>query len=172
MVALSGLQLVLVGLKLDGVVTVSWSIVFLIFIMVAGFLLFAALILAVYGFVVRLRLGRFTADIVGVLYESVFLLGLGMCVGVVVGRVAFFSTSIYLGAPCIVFHALAILLFMYPFKEDIALYKAKAEILSIIDREVAIDKVKKDATLYMLSSQWFTLQEGKSKKRKDSLSSS
>ena len=79
LVALTGLQLTLIALKVDGVITAEWAAVFLIFIITALTMVLAALVLAVYGFVLRLKQGRFTADVVGVFYEAVFLLSLGLC---------------------------------------------------------------------------------------------
>jgi hypothetical protein len=78
-------------------------------------------------------------------------LAIALEIGTVVGRVAYLSSSIYIGIPCIAIHILIILLFMYPFRMEIALQKAGAEILSIIDHKTTITKVSQENTLYSLS---------------------
>ena len=78
-------------------------------------------------------------------------------IGAVVGRVAYLPSSIYIGAPSIAIHILITLCFMYPFRMEIALHKAGAEMLSIIDPKITITKVSQQTTLYGLSSEWFTL---------------
>ena len=68
-------------------------------------------------------------------------MSLSLSVATVVSRVAYLSTSIYVGAPCLAFHALIIILFMYPFRMEIALYKAGAEMVSMVDRKTTITQV-------------------------------
>ena len=157
MVALVGLQLVLVGLKMDGIITAPWTTVLIIFVITLLTVMLAALVLVGYGFALRCKDTRWTTESVGVLYEGIFLMSLSLAVATVVTRVAYLSTSIYIGGPCLAFHALMIILFMYPFRMEIALYKAGAEIVSIVDRKTTISRVDEETTLYPLSSDWFTL---------------
>lgn len=56
---LVGLQLIIIGLKLDNVVTAQWPTVFIIFMITALTVALGSIILAIYGVALRFRDGRF-----------------------------------------------------------------------------------------------------------------
>lgn len=90
-----------------------------------------------------------------------FLIALVLSMVTVIVRAVFVDNSIYLAIPTATYILVWMMLFIYPYREEIALFDADASLITILNRADAVkfEKVEKANNLYKISANWLTLDQ-------------